>query len=124
MEGDTACQGFSGLSQHGRGELCFCHERVRSASRRKAAIRAAIAFGGPHRFMSWGKPVLTDSGGFQVASLSALRQVSDEGVLFRSHLDGSLHSLTPERAVEIQEKLGSDVAMVLDGCLLYPSDRA
>jgi len=79
--------------------------------------------GGLHRFMSWGKPVLTDSGGFQVASLSALRRVSDEGVTFRSHLDGSLHSLTPERAVEIQEKLGSDVAMVLDQCLLYPSDR-
>ena len=82
------------------------------------------ALGGLHRFMSWGKPVLTDSGGFQVASLSALRRVSDEGVLFRSHLDGSLHSLTPERAVEIQEKLGSDVAMVLDECLLYPADRS
>jgi len=81
------------------------------------------ALGGLHRFMSWGKPVATDSGGFQVASLSAMRRVSDEGVLFRSHLDGSLHSLSPERAVEIQEKLGSDVAMVLDECLLYPSDR-
>jgi queuine tRNA-ribosyltransferase len=82
------------------------------------------ALGGIHRFMSWKKPVLTDSGGFQVASLSALRRVSDEGVSFRSHLDGSLHSLTPERAVEIQEKLGADVAMVLDECLLYPSDRS
>lgn len=81
------------------------------------------ALGGLHRFMSWEKPVLTDSGGFQVASLSALRRVSDEGVTFRSHLDGSLHSLTPERAVEIQEKLGADVAMVLDECVLYPSDR-
>ena len=81
------------------------------------------ALGGLHRFMSWGKPVATDSGGFQVASLSAMRRVSDDGVLFRSHLDGSLHSLSPERAVEIQEKLGSDVAMVLDECLLYPSDR-
>jgi queuine tRNA-ribosyltransferase len=81
------------------------------------------ALGGLHRFMSWEKPVLTDSGGFQVASLSALRHVSDEGVTFRSHLDGSLHSLTPERAVEIQEKLGADVAMVLDECVLYPSDR-
>ncbi len=81
------------------------------------------ALGGLHRFMSWRKPLLTDSGGFQVASLSALRRVSDEGVTFRSHLDGSLHSLTPERAVEIQEKLGADVAMVLDECRLYPSDR-
>jgi queuine tRNA-ribosyltransferase len=89
---------------------------------RPGADRVA-ALGGLHRFMSWTKPVLTDSGGFQVASLSALRRVEDEGVTFRSHLDGSLHSLTPERAVEIQEKLGSDVAMVLDECLLYPSER-
>jgi queuine tRNA-ribosyltransferase len=89
---------------------------------RPGADRVA-ALGGLHRFMSWTKPVLTDSGGFQVASLSALRRVEDEGVTFRSHLDGSLHSLTPERAVEIQEKLGSDVSMVLDECLLYPSDR-
>lgn len=89
---------------------------------RPGADRVA-ALGGLHRFMSWKKPVLTDSGGFQVASLSALRRVSDEGVTFRSHLDGSLHSLTPERAVGIQEKLGSDVAMVLDQCLLYPSER-
>jgi len=89
---------------------------------RPGADRVA-ALGGLHRFMSWTKPVLTDSGGFQVASLSALRRVEDEGVTFRSHLDGSLHSLTPERAVEIQEKLGSDVAMVLDECLLYPPER-
>jgi queuine tRNA-ribosyltransferase len=81
------------------------------------------ALGGLHGFMGWRMPVLTDSGGFQVASLSELRRVSDEGVTFRSHLDGSLHSLTPERAVEIQEKLGSDVAMVLDECLLYPAER-
>jgi queuine tRNA-ribosyltransferase len=64
---------------------------------RPGADRVA-ALGGLHRFMSWTKPVLTDSGGFQVASLSALRRVEDEGVTFRSHLDGSLHSLTPERA--------------------------
>jgi queuine tRNA-ribosyltransferase len=79
--------------------------------------------GGIHRFMNWAKPVLTDSGGFQVASLAELRRVEDEGVTFRSHLDGSLHLLTPERAVEIQEKLGSDIAMVLDECLLYPAER-
>jgi queuine tRNA-ribosyltransferase len=90
---------------------------------RPGADRVA-ALGGLHRFMSWAKPVLTDSGGFQVASLSALRRVSDEGVTFRSHLDGSLYSLTPERAIEVQEKLGSDVAMVLDECLLYPSERS
>jgi queuine tRNA-ribosyltransferase len=89
---------------------------------RPGAERVA-ALGGLHRFMSWEKPLLTDSGGFQVASLQALSRVSDEGVTFRSHLDGSLHSLTPERAVEIQEKLGSDIAMVLDECLLYPAER-
>jgi queuine tRNA-ribosyltransferase len=89
---------------------------------RPGAERVA-ALGGLHAFMSWKKPVLTDSGGFQVASLEALRRVSDEGVVFRSHLDGSLHALSPERAVDIQEKLGADVAMVLDECLLYPSER-
>jgi queuine tRNA-ribosyltransferase len=90
---------------------------------RPGADRIA-ALGGIHRFMSWTRPVLTDSGGFQVASLKALRRVSDDGVVFRSHLDGSLHALSPERAVEVQEKLGSDVAMVLDECRLYPSERA
>jgi queuine tRNA-ribosyltransferase len=79
--------------------------------------------GGLHRFMSWQRPILTDSGGFQVASLAALRQVSDEGVAFRSHIDGSLHMMSPERAVEIQENLGSDIAMVLDECVLYPMTR-
>jgi queuine tRNA-ribosyltransferase len=81
------------------------------------------ALGGLHGMMAWKRPILTDSGGFQVASLAALRRVDDEGVTFRSHIDGSLHALTPERAVEIQEKLGSDVAMVLDECLLYPAER-
>jgi queuine tRNA-ribosyltransferase len=80
------------------------------------------ALGGLHRFMSWEGPILTDSGGFQVASLAALRRVTDEGVTFRSHLDGSSHLLTPERAVAIQEMLGSDVAMVLDECVLYPAE--
>ncbi len=90
---------------------------------RPGADRVA-ALGGIHRFMSWTRPVLTDSGGFQVASLKELRRVTDDGVVFRSHLDGSLHALSPERAIEIQEKLGSDVAMVLDECRLYPSERA
>lgn len=90
---------------------------------RPGAARVA-ALGGLHRLMGWNRPILTDSGGFQVASLAALRRVDDDGVTFRSHLDGSLHSLTPEKAVEIQEKLGSDVAMVLDECLLYPAERA
>ena len=73
--------------------------------------------------MAWDKPILTDSGGFQVASLAALRRVDDEGVTFRSHLDGTLHALSPEKAVAIQEKLGSDIAMVLDECVLYPAER-
>lgn len=77
--------------------------------------------GGLHRFMSWSRGILTDSGGFQVMSLSSLRRVDEDGVTFRSHLDGSTHRLTPERAIQIQELLGSDVAMVLDECLPYPA---
>jgi queuine tRNA-ribosyltransferase len=79
--------------------------------------------GGLHRFMGWDGLILTDSGGFQVFSMSALRKVSDEAVTFRSHIDGSLHTLSPERAVEIQEALGSDIRMVLDECVEYPADR-
>jgi queuine tRNA-ribosyltransferase len=90
---------------------------------RPGADRVA-ALGGLHALMSWKKSILTDSGGFQVASLSELRKVTDDGVTFRSHLDGSSHSLTPERAVAIQEKLGSDIAMVLDECLLFPAERS
>ena len=77
--------------------------------------------GGLHRFMSWERPILTDSGGYQVFSLAALREVSDEGVRFRSHLDGSLHMLTPQRAVEIQGSLGSDIVMPLDECTEFPA---
>ena len=73
--------------------------------------------GGLHKFMSWPHPILTDSGGYQVFSLSALRKVTDEGVTFRSHIDGSEHFLSPEKAVEIQIALGSDVMMVLDECI-------
>ena len=73
-------------------------------------------FGGLHQFMSWGKPILTDSGGFQVFSLGNLRQVSDEGVVFKSHIDGSTHHFTPESATAIQEKLGADIIMAFDEC--------
>lgn len=78
--------------------------------------------GGLHRFMSWKRPILTDSGGFQVFSLGDLRKIGEEGVEFRSHVDGTLHFLSPERAAEIQVALGSDVAMVLDECTAYPCD--
>jgi queuine tRNA-ribosyltransferase len=76
--------------------------------------------GGLHRFMNWPGAILTDSGGFQVMSLAKLRQIEERGVTFRSHLDGSLHSLTPERAVEIQHLLGADITMVLDECTQFP----
>jgi queuine tRNA-ribosyltransferase len=79
--------------------------------------------GGLHQFMSWQRAILTDSGGYQVFSLSALRKVTDQGVTFRSHLDGSEHLLTPEKAVEIQLALGSDIAMVLDECIETPAPR-
>ncbi len=79
--------------------------------------------GGLHQFMAWPGAILTDSGGFQVFSMAGLREVSDEGVHFRSHLDGSAHVFTPERAVEVQEALGSDIAMVLDECIEYPASR-
>ena len=77
--------------------------------------------GGLHRFTGWNRPILTDSGGYQVFSLAARRRVADEGVWFRSHLDGSLHLLTPEKAVDVQVQLGSDIAMVLDECIAHPS---
>ncbi len=80
--------------------------------------------GGLHRFMNWPQPILTDSGGFQVMSLSALRTLTDEGVTFRSHIDGSRHVLTPERSVEIQHCLGSDITMCLDECTPWPVDHA
>ncbi len=79
--------------------------------------------GGLHRFMAWPRAILTDSGGYQVFSLSDLRKVSDEGVRFRSHLDGSEHLLTPEKTVEVQLALGSDMAMVLDECIETPAPR-
>ncbi len=86
------------------------HERIRS-------------LGGLHRFMGWDRALLTDSGGYQVFSLSSLRKVTDEAVTFRSHVDGTLHALSPERTVAIQEALGSDIRMVLDECVAYPAER-
>src|SRR5947207_2706308 len=77
--------------------------------------------GGLHRFMGWDRPILTDSGGYQVFSLSTLRNISEDGVQFQSHLDGSSHFLGPETAIEIQKGLGSDIMMVLDDCLAYPA---
>jgi queuine tRNA-ribosyltransferase len=86
------------------------HERIRK-------------LGGLHRFMSWPEAILTDSGGFQVFSLSDLRKITEDGVVFRSHLDGSEHFLSPEKSIEIQEALGSDIAMAFDECIEYPADR-
>src|ERR1700729_758245 len=84
------------------------HERIRK-------------LGGLHRFMSWPGAILTDSGGFQVFSLSDLRKITDEGVTFRSHLDGSEHFLSPEKALEIEIALGADIVMVLDECIEAPA---
>lgn len=77
--------------------------------------------GGLHRFMNWSHPILTDSGGFQVYSLGALRKITSDGVMFRSHIDGSRHFLSPQKAIEIQEALGADIMMCLDECTLYPA---
>ncbi len=79
--------------------------------------------GGLHRFISWPRAMLTDSGGFQVFSLSQLRKVTDEGVQFRSHLDGSSHSFTPEHSIDVQIALGGDISMAFDECTEYPADR-
>ncbi len=80
--------------------------------------------GGLHKFVNWPYPILTDSGGFQVMSLSELRKIDDDGVVFRSHLDGAMVALTPERAIEIQQLLGADIVMQLDECIRLPQPRA
>ena len=80
--------------------------------------------GGLHKFINWPHPILTDSGGFQVMSLAELRKIGDDGVTFRSHLDGAIVALTPERAIEIQGLLGSDIAMQLDECIRLPQERS
>ncbi len=79
--------------------------------------------GGLHKFMNWNKPILTDSGGYQVFSLAKIRKISENGVEFKSHIDGSRHILTPEKSIEIQQNLGSDIMMVLDECAPYPADK-
>jgi queuine tRNA-ribosyltransferase len=79
--------------------------------------------GGLHKFIGWPHPILTDSGGFQVMSLAQLRKIADDGVTFRSHLDGAIVALTPERAIEIQNLLGSDIVMQLDECIQLPQER-
>jgi queuine tRNA-ribosyltransferase len=79
--------------------------------------------GGLHRFIHWGRPILTDSGGYQIFSLAKLRKIAEEGVTFQSHIDGSERFLTPEKVMEIQRTLGPDIAMVLDECTPYPSPR-
>src|SRR5581483_9423128 len=86
------------------------HERIRAA-------------GGLHRFMAWPRAILTDSGGFQVFSLETLRKVTDEGVLFRSHLNGDAHLFTPESTVDVQLAFGSDICMMLDECLAHPATQ-
>ena len=90
---------------------------------RPGAERVA-RLGGLHAFMRWEKPILTDSGGFQVMSLSGIRKLDEEGVAFRSHIDGSRHMLTPERSIEIQCLLGADIQMQLDECIAYPAEEA
>ena len=89
---------------------------------RPGAERVA-ALGGLHRFMNWPGPILTDSGGFQVMSLAGLRKLSEAGVTFRSHLDGSLYELTPERSIDIQEKLDADITMCFDECTPWPASE-
>ncbi|MGB0660888.1 MAG: tRNA guanosine(34) transglycosylase Tgt [Mangrovicoccus sp.] len=88
---------------------------------RPTAERVA-RLGGLHKFMNWDRPILTDSGGFQVMSLADLRKLTEEGVSFRSHIDGSRHMLTPERSMEIQKLLGSDIVMCFDECPALPAD--
>lgn len=79
--------------------------------------------GGLHKFMNWNKPILTDSGGFQVFSLGKMRNITEEGVAFRSFIDGSKHILTPEKSIEVQTSLGSDIMMAFDECIPYPAER-
>ncbi len=94
------------------------HLMLRPGAERMARL------GGLHDFMSWRKPILTDSGGYQVMSLADLRKIDEDGVTFRSHLDGAAHALTPERAVEIQGLLDADISMVLDECTPFPASEA
>jgi len=90
----------------------------------RPGIKVIKKAGGLHKFIGWDGPILTDSGGYQVFSLAKLRKISDEGVTFNSHIDGSKHLLTPERVVEIQSIFGSDIMMPLDECVAYPSTKS
>jgi len=94
------------------------HLMLRPGAERMARL------GGLHRFMNWDKPILTDSGGFQVMSLTELRKLTEDGVTFKSHVDSSTHHLSPERSMEIQALLGSDIVMCFDECPALPADRA
>ncbi|MBA4174568.1 MAG: tRNA guanosine(34) transglycosylase Tgt, partial [Hyphomicrobium sp.] len=94
------------------------HLMLRPGAERMAKL------GGLHTFMRWPKPILTDSGGFQVMSLSKIRKITEKGVEFQSHLDGSRHMLTPERSIEIQCLLGSDIQMQFDECIELPAARS
>jgi queuine tRNA-ribosyltransferase len=94
------------------------HLMLRPGAERMARL------GGLHHFMNWPHPILTDSGGFQVMSLAPLRKITEEGVTFRSHIDGSAHMMTPERSIEIQGLLGSDIQMQLDECIRLPAEDA
>ena len=86
-------------------------------------VKVIEAAGGIHKFMNWNKPILTDSGGYQVYSLSANRKIKEEGVKFKSHIDGSFHFFTPENAITIQRKIGADIIMAFDECTPYPCDH-
>ena len=102
-------------------EICLCntyHLMLRPAAERIARL------GGLHRFMGWQRPILTDSGGYQVMSLAARRRLTEQGVVFSSHHDGSRHELTPERSVEIQHLLDATITMVLDECIALPAPEA
>src|SRR5579863_6677271 len=90
----------------------------------RPGIETVRRMGGLHRFMSWNRAILTDSGGFQVFSLSELRKLTEDGVTFRSHLDGSSHFFSPENAMEAQIGLGADIIMAFDECTEYPADQA
>ncbi len=89
----------------------------------RPGIEIIAKAGGLHNFMSWQKPILTDSGGFQVMSLKGLRKITPEGVKFQSHIDGSYHFFTPEKAIDIQNKIGADIIMSFDECPPYPATR-
>src|SRR6516165_7805781 len=107
-------------------ELCELNAQIILGNTYHLFVRPGLDvikhFGGLHNFMSWHGPILTDSGGFQIFSLTKLRKITDEGVEFQNHIDGSRAFISPEIAMEIQAALGSDIAMVLDECVPYPCD--